>query len=127
RIEKMLKAFVQGMESTRDPRFLALLVLYTILEWVIIVGGHYCIFRAMPATARFGLGEVMIFLGFVAFGSVVQLPGIGGGVQAASVLVLTEIFGISAGEAWGMAMLIWLLSWVMVVPFGLWFAHHERI
>lgn len=127
RIEKVLKDLVQGMECTRDPRFLALLLLYTVLEWVIIVGGFYCMFRALPATARFGLDGVMIFIGFVAFGSVVQLPGIGGGVQAASVLVLTEIFSISSGESWGIAMLMWLLSWVLVVPFGLAFAHHERI
>jgi hypothetical protein len=104
-----------------------LLVFYTVVEWAIIVGGHYCIFRALPATAQFGLNGVMIFIGFVAFGSVVQLPGIGGGVQAASVLVLTAIFHIPSGEAWGIAMLIWLLSWVLVVPFGLAFAHHERI
>jgi len=127
RIEKILKALVQGMECTRDPRFLVLLVFYTVVEWAIIVGAHYCIFRALPATAPFGLNGVMIFIGFVAFGSVVQLPGIGGGVQAASVLVLTAIFHISAGESWGIAMLIWLLSWVLVVPFGLAFAHHERI
>ena len=127
RIEKILQAFIQGMQCTRDPRFLALLIIYTILEWVVIVAAYYCMFRALPATDRFGLDEVMIFLGFVAFGSVVQVPGIGGGMQAASVLVLTEIFGISAGEAWGTAMLIWLLSWVIIVPFGLVFAHRERI
>lgn len=127
RVDKILKAFVEGMECTRDRRSLGLLVIYTILEWVIIVGGYYCMFRAIPATSSFGLNDVMIFLGFVAFGSVVQLPGIGGGVQVASVLVLTEIFGISLESATGIAILIWLLSWVLVVPFGLAFAFHEGI
>ena len=127
RAERTMAAFVQGLECTRNPVSLALLVIYTIVEWVLIVGAHYCIFQAMPGTAWFGLNEVMIFLGFVAFGSVVQLPGIGGGVQAVSVLVLTEIFNIPAGEAWGMAILIWLLSWVLVVPFGLAFASHEGL
>ena len=32
-------------------------------------------------------------MGFVSFGAVVQIPGIGGGVQVVSVLVLTKIFG----------------------------------
>jgi hypothetical protein len=127
RVEKILRAFVEGMECTRDRRSLGLLVAYTFLCWIVIVSGYYCMFRGIPATSAFGLNSVMIFLGFVAFGSVVQLPGIGGGVQVASVLVLTEIFGISLESATGIAILIWLFSWVLVVPFGLAFAFHEGI
>ncbi len=127
RIEKVLAAFVQGMECTRGRRSLGLLVGYTLLEWLIIVAGYYTLFRALPATASFALNDVMIFLGFIAFGSVVQIPGIGGGVQVAAVLVLTEIFGIKLEAASGLAILIWLLSWVAVVPFGLAFAFHDGL
>jgi uncharacterized protein (TIRG00374 family) len=127
RVENVLSAFVQGMECTHDLNNLGLLIGYTIVEWVIIVSGYYFMFRAMPATADFSLNDVMIFLGFVAFGSVVQVPGIGGGVQVASFLVLHEIFHIKGELATGMAILIWLLSWVLVVPVGLAFAFHEGI
>lgn len=127
RVEKILRAFVQGMECTRESRFLALLVVYTIVEWVIILGQYYCIFRAMPDTAWFGLDQIMMFIGFVAFGSVVQVPGIGGGVQVASYLVLKEILSIPPEAATAMAILIWLLTWVVVVPFGLACAFHEGI
>ena len=127
RLAKILSAFVQGMECTHDLNNLALLVGYTILEWIIIVGGYYFMFRALPATSSFSLDEVMIFLGIVAFGSVVQVPGIGGGVQVASFLVLHEIFKLSGEMATGIAILIWLLSWVLVVPVGLAFAFHEGV
>ncbi len=35
RVERMLKAFSQGMESTRDPESLVLLLCYTVLEWAL--------------------------------------------------------------------------------------------
>lgn len=127
RLAKILTAFVQGMECTHDFNNLALLMGYTVLEWVVIVSAYFCVFRALPATSHFSLDDVMIFLGIVAFGSVVQIPGIGGGVQVAAFLVLHEIFKISGELATGIAILIWLLSWVLVVPVGLAFAFHEGV
>lgn len=126
-VEKTITAFVEGMECTRDVRSLGLLVVYTVVQWMIIVAGYWLLFKAMPTTAWFGLNDVMVFVGFVAFGSVVQVPGIGGGVQVASVLVLTEIFHTSFEDATALAILIWILSWVLVVPFGLAFAFHEGL
>ena len=127
RIEKMLGAFVQGMQSTRHHGFLALLLVYTALEWLMIVGGYYCVFRAFPATSSFSLIDIAIFVGFVSFGSVVQVPGIGGGVQVAAVLVLTEIFSVPFEAATGLAILIWVLTFATIVPFGLMFGFHEGI
>ncbi|MGI8745155.1 MAG: lysylphosphatidylglycerol synthase transmembrane domain-containing protein [Bryobacteraceae bacterium] len=127
RVESSLAAFVQGMQSTRDHSFLALLLGYTVLEWVVIVAGYYFVFRAFAATAGFALADVLMFVGFVALGSIIQIPGIGGGVQVASVIVLTELFGLTLESATGMALLIWVLSFLSVVPFGLAFAFHEGI
>lgn len=127
RVDEILEAFAGGVECTRDRRFLALLIGYTIIEWTLIVGAYYCMFQALPPTSAFDLNDVMVFLGFIAFGSVVQIPGIGGGVQVASVLVLTQIFKLRLEPATGLAILIWLLSWVIIVPFGLAFAFHEGI
>jgi glycosyltransferase 2 family protein len=127
RIAKILTAFVEGMKCTHNRRYLALIVGYTVLQWAIIVLGNYCLFRAVPATASFSVDNVMIFLGFAAFGSMVQLPGIGGGVQIASVVILTQLFHIHKEPATAIAVLIWLNSWVAIVPFGLAFAFHEGI
>ena len=61
----------------------------------------------------------MILLGFVAFGSVVQIPGVGGGMQIATVLVLTEFFGIGLEAASGIALVLWIITFVAIVPIGL--------
>jgi hypothetical protein len=67
------------------------------------------------------------FIGFVSFGTVVQIPGIGGGMQVVAVLVLTKIFGVSVELATSIAVLIWLITFVAIVPFGLAAALHEGL
>jgi hypothetical protein len=66
--------------------------------------------------------DVAIFLGFIAFGAIIQLPGIGGGIQVAAVLVLTELFGTRLETATALAFVIWIMTFVAVVPVGLWVA-----
>jgi uncharacterized membrane protein YbhN (UPF0104 family) len=127
RAEHMLAAFSQGMESTRDPVFLSLLLAYTAIEWLIIVGSYYTLFRSFPATSHFEITDVVIFFGFVAFGSIVQIPGIGGGIQVASIVVLTEIYGLPLEAATGLAIFIWIITFVVIVPFGLLCAFHQGI
>jgi hypothetical protein len=127
RVERMLAAFSQGMKSTRDAKSLALLLSYTALEWVLIVGCYYALFLSFPSTAFFKFTDVVITLGFLAFGSIVQLPGIGGGVQIVSVLVLTEIYRLPLETASAVAVFIWFITFVVVVPVGFVCAFHEGL
>lgn len=127
RIESTMTAFATGMQATRNRGFLVRLLVYTVLEWMVIVGGFVFLFRAFGATAGFALVDVLVFVGFVALGSIVQIPGIGGGVQIAAIIVLTELFGLSIESATGMALLIWVLTFVSIVPFGVAFAFHEGL
>jgi glycosyltransferase 2 family protein len=69
----------------------------------------------------------VILLGFVAFGSALQIPGVGGGMQIAAVLVLTEFYGLGISVASGIALVWWIISFVSVVPLGIAFAFHEGI
>ena len=71
--------------------------------------------------------DVVIALGFVAFGSVLQIPGVGGGMQIATVLVLTELYGVSLEAASGIALVLWIITFVVIVPLGLVLAFHEGI
>jgi len=127
RVEKMLTAFSQGMEATRNPSFLALLLLYTGIEWVIIIGSYYTLFLAFPATAAFEITDVVIFLGFVSFGSIIQIPGIGGGIQVSSIVVLTQIYGLTFESSTGLALFLWIVTFVVVVPIGLACAFHQGL
>ena len=127
RAGRFLTALVQGAESTRSTKSILLLVAYTVLEWALIVFCYFCVIRAFGAALQFTISDVLVFIGFVSFGAIVQIPGIGGGVQVVAVLVLTKIFGVSVELATSVAVLIWLVSFVVIVPFGLATALHEGL
>ena len=127
RAGRFLKALFQGAESTRSAKSVALLVAYTMVEWTLIVFGCFCIMRAFGADIRFSISDVLIFMGFVSFGAVVQIPGIGGGVQVVAVLVLTKVFGLTVELATSVAVLLWLINFVAIVPFGLAAGLHQGL
>lgn len=127
RIRKVLGSFEEGMQSTRGTRSLLLLIGYTVAEWMVIAAAFGCVFRGFPATETLGVTDVVILLGFVAFGSALQIPGVGGGMQIATVLVLTEFFGVNFAVASGIALVLWIISFVAIVPIGLVLAFHEGI
>ncbi|MCE5309924.1 MAG: flippase-like domain-containing protein [Acidobacteriales bacterium] len=123
----MLDAFLDGTKATRDSAAVLSMVFYTFAEWLVIVLGFLAIFRAFSRTAGFSFMEVLILLGFVAFGGVVQIPGVGGGMQIAIIVVLTEIFRFSLEPATGIAIMFWALNFLGIVPLGLLLAFHEGL
>jgi glycosyltransferase 2 family protein len=125
--ERLVHAFVRGVESTKDAKSLFMLILYTVLEWALIAGCFVCLIRAFGSSLHFGLVDVMIFMGFVSFGSVIQIPGVGGGTQVVSILVLTELFGVPLEIATSIALLAWIITFVVVVPVGALLALHEGL
>ena len=127
RVAQMLEAFSQGVECTRDPQSLAMLLGYTLLEWAVIVASSFALFRGFRATRGFGLIDVLVLLAFMTLGSLVQVPGLGGGIQVASILALTKIYGVPLEAASGIAILLWMVGTVAIVPFGLACAFHEGL
>lgn len=127
RIAAFLVSFEQGMECMRSTGSTLILIGYSILEWMVIAGAFACVFKAFPDTSRLGITDVVIVLGFVAFGSAVQIPGVGGGTQIVTVLALTEFFGIGLETATGIALVLWIVTFVLIVPIGLALAFSEGI
>jgi glycosyltransferase 2 family protein len=127
RAGQVLEAFSQGVECTRDPRLLGLLLGYTLLEWAVIVASSYTLFQGFSATRGFGPMDILVMLAFMTLGSLVQIPGLGGGVQVASIVALTRIYGVPLEAASGIAILLWMVSSVAIVPFGLACAFHEGL
>jgi hypothetical protein len=127
KVEGIVHAFVEGMESTKSAVSVAKIVVFTAIEWALIVLSIHCLFLAVPETSSMKLIESAVFVGFIALGSIVQLPGVGGGMQVVSVVVLTELFGTSLETATGLALLIWLVTFAIIVPFGLVLAAREGL
>ena len=61
-------------------------------------------------------------------GSMVQLPGVGGGSQLATISALDHVFDIVPKELTvSCGIMLWLVTFVAVVPVGLFLAHRERL
>jgi hypothetical protein len=127
RLKRFLTSFEEGMESTRNPVFIWKLVAYSLVEWAVIVVAFYCVFQAFPATTNLRMNDVVIALGFIVFGSALQIPGVGGGMQIAAALVLTQFFGITLEVASGISLVLWVVNFVSIVPVGLVLAFREGI
>ncbi len=125
RSSKLLASLDEGLESTRAPRLLLLLVWYTFLLWSSIVGSYYFLFHSFRGLSHLNITDVVVILGFMGFGSILQLPGVGGGLQVVCILCLTKMYGVPLEVASGIAIFIWVLTFVVVAPFGMLCAVHE--
>jgi hypothetical protein len=52
---------------------------------------------------------------------------VGGGVQIVTVLVLTELYGVTLEAASGVALVLWITTFVGIVPLGLALAFREGL
>jgi uncharacterized protein (TIRG00374 family) len=127
KVSQVISSFAQGMESTRDWRAVGAVLGYSVLEWLLIAASSYCMFQASPETARLGLRDVLIFVGFVSFGGIVQIPGVGGGFQIVTVVVLTELFGLPFETSTGFALALWFITFVVIMPAGLLLAFRDGL
>jgi glycosyltransferase 2 family protein len=119
KVERLINAVFQGVESMRSDGALFLVFVYSVAEWILICACYWCLAKAFAGIVNLSLVDVLILTGFVSFGSIVQIPGVGGGTQVVSVLVLTEMFGVRLELASAFALLLWILTFVAIVPVGL--------
>ena len=80
-----------------------------------------------PHLSNMDVPHVVLLMGFSMVGSVVQLPAVGGGSQLAVISALQVIYGIPPEVAVSCGMLLWLVTFVSVVPAGLALAHFEHV
>jgi glycosyltransferase 2 family protein len=127
KVTHVVRATLDGLRSTSSKQSIARLLVYSIFEWAIIILAYLALFQAFPQTQDCGLADILVFLGFVSFGSIVQIPGVGGGIQLVAALVMTEFFHLPLEVATGFALMLWVMTFIVIVPFGLLLAFHEGI
>ncbi len=127
RVERVVRAVVDGLRSAQCPRATSLLVLWSALEWLVIYFCFQSVFLAFPGTAGLQPVEILTYIGFVAFGSLVQVPGIGGGFQIVATLVLNELFHLPLELSASVALITWAVTMVGVVPVGVGLAFYEGL
>lgn len=129
RIAQKIHEFTVGLNTIHGPfAFLQLSAVSVLMWWVIalaykeVTHAYGAPMDAMSST------KVLLLMGSSMVGSMVQLPGVGGGSQLATISALDHVFDIVPKElAVSCGIMLWLVSFVAVVPLGLLLAHRERL
>lgn len=116
----LLEGFSDGLQGIRTWRDLGMLILYTAIHWISVVFVYLWTAHAFGgALGQLTFDGALLVLAFTMVGSAVQLPGVGGGAQLATFLVLTLIFGIKDEPAATMAIVVWLIGFAGCCIVGL--------
>ncbi len=128
RIAERIREFGAGLRIVHGPISLTLSILVSLAMWFVIAVAYQEVTHSYGTDALdITRPQVLLLMGASIFGSMLQLPGIGGGSQVATIKALTAIFDVPPEMAASCGILLWLVTFVAVVPLGLALAHHERL
>jgi len=152
-----LRAFGEGLHTLQDVKAFFMVLVISLVLWLSIAQAYISVLHSYPtrtvavqhydesggAVAPFvgstvrlhemSLPDVLLVMGASMVGSVAQLPGVGGGSQLAVVSLLSsrifasEPYNIGPELALSCGMMLWLVTFMSVIPAGLVLAHFNRI
>jgi len=79
------------------------------------------------ATLTIPQNQLFLLMAASMFGSLVQLPGVGGGSQLATITTLNRVFAVKPELAASCGIMLWLVTFMSVIPLGLLLARNERL
>jgi glycosyltransferase 2 family protein len=126
--EKKVYAFGEGLHTIHDLGSFVQLTGLSLLIWFLIAVTYRQVMHAYPSPLReLTVSNVVLIIGFSMVGSLVQLPAIGGGVQAATIGGINHYFNVPSEMAVSCGIMLWLICFMVVIPAGLILAHREHI
>ena len=128
RIAQRVREFHHGLDTIHDPlSFLEISLLSVAMWWTVALCYREVTHAYGAPLEHMTVAKVLLLMGSSMLGSLIQLPGVGGGSQLATISALQHIFNTSHELSASCGILLWLVTFVSIVPLGLVLAHYERI
>jgi hypothetical protein len=138
RVALRIREFRNGLNTVHSTTSLLLLIGVSVLMWALIAVaykevtyayGASCDPQAISDVCKLKIPQTQVFLLMASsmVGSLIQLPGVGGGSQLATISVLNRFFDVPPELAASCGIMLWLVTFVAVIPLGLLLAHRERL
>ena len=128
RMAQRVREFAAGLHTIHSPLAFLELSAVSILMWWLIAVAYKEVTHAYGAPMQaMSVTKVLLLMGSSMIGSMVQLPGVGGGSQLATIAALDHVFDIPKELAVSCGIMLWLVTFVAVVPIGMALAHRERL
>lgn len=122
-------AFGEGLNTVKDFKSFLQLSGLSLLIWLLIGFAYLAVTHAYAIHRLSGMTLSGVFLLTAAsvVGGVLQLPVVGGGSQLATIGTLRGVFNFSPEVSTSCGMMLWLVTFMSVIPAGLILAHFERV
>lgn len=124
-----IREFGLGLNTIESPWALAQLSGVSVTMWYLIALAYREVTHAyaIPTLQHLTTSKVLLLMGSSMVGSMVQLPAVGGGSQVATISALSVIFHVPKESAVSCGILLWLVTFMSVVPLGLALAHRAHL
>jgi len=128
-IAKRVEAFGAGLNTVKDLRSFFQLSGLSLIIWILIGFAYMAVTNAysIHRLERMTLTSVFLLTAASVVGGVLQLPVVGGGSQLATIGMLRGVFNLSPELATSCGMMLWLVTFMSVIPAGLVLARTERV
>ncbi len=128
KIAGIVLEFARGVQTIRSWRDLALAVLYSAVHWSLVLVIYFWVAKSFGGTlSALSLSDAMLVLAVTLVGSVLQLPGVGGGSQAVSTIAYTKIFLVKTETALAASIVLWLITFAACSLAGVPLLIHEGL
>lgn len=129
KIAYKIRSFRDGLNTIHDLHTFLELVVISLGLWLLIALAYRQITHAfyIEPLRHFTISHVLVLMGFSIVGSTVQLPVVGGGSQLLTIAALAHVFRVPGELAVSCGILLWLTTFMSVIPAGLLLAHREHV
>jgi len=128
RVALRIREFRGGLDTIHDSWSFVMLTVVSVVMWAVIAVAYKEVTHAYHSPdLEIPQSQVLLLMGSSMVGSVIQLPGVGGGSQLATIAALEHIFDVPKELAASCGIMLWLVGFVAVIPVGLLLAHREQL
>lgn len=128
RIALRVREFHRGLATIENFSAFVKICVLSLITWSCVAGAYLEVVRSYGTSLEnLTFSKVFPLMGSSMVGSLIQLPGVGGGSQLGTISALQHIFNVSHELAANCGILLWLATFVSVVPVGLVLSHFERL
>jgi len=130
-VNNRIEEFGNGLNTFENSASFVQICVVSLAMWFAIALMYRFVLSAYPnpLLQRMGMAQLLLLMGCGMLGSLVQLPGIGGGSQLATIAMLASWrwFAVPKELAVSCSILLWLVGFMAVIPAGLVFARREHV
>ena len=122
-----IREFRAGLNTIHGFPAFVQLVIVSVVMWTVIGFSYWQVMLSYGEPVLNRPRQVPIVMASSMLGSMIQLPGVGGGSQLATIFTLQNILHVPRELAASCGILLWMVTFMAIIPVGLALAQHERL